>query len=503
MRRGQANGREIFNEITEERTKELETAVNEVRLKLDNEWEAVDEAWTGLEKRMVKVGVRPTDAKDGMMRLNVSGWAVTVNRSTLTSASKSQARTVLGALFEGVWDQRVPRDAKGRIVLDESPKCFKYILNKLLGMTQQTTGRGRTSSIPLASVEALEEEDKPYVSYVKSWFGLTAQHNVDSEILRGSEVNAFLGKLQAWCPHEPCNLKLLYRASVDGFDASSFHAKCDRSTSTLTLFKVDSGQGCESIVGGYADTSWSQATATYPNNGYVNGTEQLYAVQFSGYSFYKESSKGFIFSLKNGTDKINARDADDDMFPRAAKYPIDDRARQFAIICHATEGPRFGNFDLWVPLGSRSPTMILNSRSNPKVYKNAHQLHYVDGRTILDVEVFCFEEPHTLTSVEEHYPVTDNAADVEVVDIYSFGSSMAESFALERSVLAAAKADLTEAEETVLAAVHALETIYGPEVAGGKEDDVIDLSVRGISITTLRSTLQACPESALAARFNE
>lgn len=41
-------------------------------------------------------------------------------------------------------------------------------------------------------------------------------------------------------------------------------------------------------------------------------------------------------------------------------------------------------------------------------------------------------------------------------------------------------------------------------MAGGEEEDfVIELSVRGTRMTTLRSTLQACPDSALAARFDE
>lgn len=515
MRRGQANGREVFKEITEERSKELEAAVSRRRVELDNEWDCVEEGWTELEERMAKVGVRPADAKDSMVRLNVGGWTVVVSRSTLTVAPKSQTRTVLAALFEGEWDKRVPRDAKGRLVLDESPKCFKHVLYTLLGRTHQTAGSGHTSLVPLASAETLEEEDKPYVSHAEIWFGLKAvQHhagvNGGSEILNCREIRNFLAKLQTWCPHEPRGLKLLYRASRDGFSASSFHVKCDSSMSTLILVKVDTGRECESVVGGYADRSWSQAPGT------TRSRHGASVVNIGGYYYYKPSSQAFVFSLKN--DDTDTRDTPNSVHgtsSRATKYDIGMQAAQSALICHASCGPRFGNFDLWVPLNGNSTKLTAGS-SNPEKYIGGTELLYAHNKPILDVEVFCFEEPQATTltvsappddiaetSVEAHGPVIDNTDGVEVADIHSFGSSMAGSFVLERGVIAAAKAELTQANETVMAAVQALETMYGPGVAAGKGDTVINLSVRGTSITTLRSTLQACPESALATRFNE
>ena len=42
-----------------------------------------------------------------------------------------------------------------------------------------------------------------------------------------------------------------------------------------------------------------------------------------------------------------------------------------------------------------------------------------------------------------------------------------------------------------------------PDIALGKPDPVVELSVRGTKTTTLRSTLQACPKSVLAAKLNE
>eukprot|EP00904_Undaria_pinnatifida_P000589 jgi/Undpi1/10530/HiC_scaffold_29.g12980.m1 len=73
----------------------------------------------------------------------------------------------------------------------------------------------------------------------------------------------------------------------------------------------------------------------------------------------------------------------------------------------------------------------------------------------------------------------------------------------ERVVLDRAVKEMEAAGARVSAAVGALETVYGPSVAAWEQDSVVELNVRGTRITTLRSTLQACPCSALAAMFNE
>jgi hypothetical protein len=48
-------------------------------------------------------------------------------------------------------------------------------------------------------------------------------------------------------------LKLLYRGSRDGFNAASFHAKCDAANATLTVIRSATGY----ISGGYAAMSWA------------------------------------------------------------------------------------------------------------------------------------------------------------------------------------------------------------------------------------------------------
>lgn len=55
----------------------------------------------------------------------------------------------------------------------------------------------------------------------------------------------------------------------------------------------------------------------------------------------------------------------------------------------------------------------------------------------------------------------------------------------------------------ISAAVDALETVYGPSVAVGDQDAVMELDMHGTRMTTLRSKLQAYPCSALNAMFFE
>eukprot|EP00752_Nemacystus_decipiens_P009710 g8671.t1 len=90
-----------------------------------------------------------------------------------------------------------------------------------------------------------------------------------------------------------------------------------------------------------------------------------------------------------------------------------------------------------------------------------------------------------------------------VATIRSFGVFVADSLMEERTALGQAHDELSEASANAAASSSALAAMYGPEVAAGVRDPVVELSVRGTRMTTLRSTLQACPDSALAVQFDE
>jgi hypothetical protein len=48
-------------------------------------------------------------------------------------------------------------------------------------------------------------------------------------------------------------VKLIYRASRDGFAASSFHSKCDDTSNTVTIIKTTSN----SVFGGFTSATWT------------------------------------------------------------------------------------------------------------------------------------------------------------------------------------------------------------------------------------------------------
>jgi hypothetical protein len=68
------------------------------------------------------------------------------------------------------------------------------------------------------------------------------------------------------------NWKLLYRGSRDGFEASSFHEKCDKKGETVVIINSN-GQ----LFGGYTPNSWNS----------------------SGGHLADDSLKSFIFTLTN------------------------------------------------------------------------------------------------------------------------------------------------------------------------------------------------------------
>lgn len=71
-------------------------------------------------------------------------------------------------------------------------------------------------------------------------------------------------------------LKLLYRASRDGFNASAFHQKCDNYKNTITIFKSSTGF----IFGGFTTQTW-------------NGCHE------------KKDSEAFLFSLRRNVAGFN------------------------------------------------------------------------------------------------------------------------------------------------------------------------------------------------------
>lgn len=51
------------------------------------------------------------------------------------------------------------------------------------------------------------------------------------------------------------DIALIYRGSRDGFEASTFHQRCDEHSQTLTIVKADTGKR----FGGFTALAWDQS----------------------------------------------------------------------------------------------------------------------------------------------------------------------------------------------------------------------------------------------------
>jgi hypothetical protein len=108
--------------------------------------------------------------------------------------------------------------------------------------------------------------------------------------------------------------RLIYKASIDGFESSDFHTECDDMPNTLVVIKSKNGN----IFGGYTEESWSNTDFLSP---YID----------------KSDSNAFLFSLINKENR-----------PLKMKCS----SNQGGIRCNNTCGPIFGGkagySDIWI-----------------------------------------------------------------------------------------------------------------------------------------------------------
>ncbi len=95
---------------------------------------------------------------------------------------------------------------------------------------------------------------------------------------------------------------LLYRATRDGFEASSFHSKCDDKAKTITIIKTKDNY----VFGGYTAVTWD------------------------GSNSYKTDAAAYIYSLRrNGVSNLS-------------KHNIVRGNSQYAVVSNPSFGPIFG-----------------------------------------------------------------------------------------------------------------------------------------------------------------
>ena len=452
---------------------------------MDAAWEELEERWAANNRRMVGLKVRPRTDEEGMLELNVGGSIVRVFWHLLAQTEGFED-SVLGALLHGVWDKgRIPRDADGRIVLDESPTCIKHAIHAML------TGRSSSVAEALprgAASSAVAIDEAPCLIYTAHVMGLwraVPTHPKCANVTGGStaletfEIAPLGAAIREWVGDSTDEMTLIYRATRDGFGCEAFTARCNKdSPKTVSLIRVSSGQANDyddtSVVGGYSTVPWGSPA------------EAIQSVT---------PHNMFLFMLKDGSASR-----------KGIGMPIRWRPGSTTrTTVPRSDGPYFGASDLVTKFDKTSGRCTMHTTEHLFPFGIDSPFLALNGKTVVDVEVYRYSKPAPPTTTASGVAKRggDVLTDAEAHDIRLFGESIANSLMEERVVLDYAAKEVEAAGERVSAAVGALETVYGPSVAAGEQDAVVELNVRGARMTTLRSTLQACPRSALAVMFDE
>ncbi|CAN0281442.1 unnamed protein product, partial [Ectocarpus fasciculatus] len=199
------------------------------------------------------------------------------------------------------------------------------------------------------------------------------------------------------------------------------------------------------------------------------------------------------------------------------KWGIRDGQTTNAVLLGQGYGPAFGGTTFG---GGKSSDLVVRwngAASTVETRQHAYNIpagsHFLqlDGRLLVEIETFrvCPKpSTDTLPSAKQgHLAAEDIAVPTILVrtkdDVLTFGRLVAHSLMEEEMVLQETRNELAVAEARTTECEAALAAVYGRDVATGTEEDVVELSVRGVRVMTLRSTLQICPESSLATRFDE
>ncbi|KAL7505367.1 hypothetical protein ACHAXN_002855 [Cyclotella atomus] len=408
----------------------------------------LDEAEQALHQRVKELNQEKNKALDNnrstqdvsnedLVEINAGGKIIVARRATLTQMKGTR----LEALFSGRWDKRLQRDGKGRIFLDVNPICFQSIVDYLNELV---------ISPPNYPCEPphVESELKHILRHQLDLFRITDEITLfdNSKIL--SNIDDW-GMIFKWLKEEESDgsVRLLYRASRDGFSHTTFRKKCSNLGPTLTIINDANGR----VFGGYVDGSWS------PND---DNTEI-------------KSNKAFVFLIcgdRGAVQHVKAklRREEAAAFNRTGFGPC------FGA-CEATAG----NFPLSVAVDDK------------EVYLNAS----------------FFAANMTSSNVRELEVYQVNSKDHKSDKLHMPKQALEES--RFTSAVNVAIAERWQKIYDAQSRISTMEDLFADEgefifaFAGGASKDVILLNVSGTQMATKRSSLQCCEESVLARQFDD
>ncbi len=221
---------------------------NEQKKSIEKENKMLKEKYENLNKNFFEADT---------IKINVGGVVFETLKSTLTKRIKKMEsfgyypNSLLYDLVNANCNINLDKDDS--IFIDRSSKYFNYVLSYLRSVDSGFLVNFNCSDDD--KLELIKEADYYRLQGLKDLLISNLKNSLsfsflDSLILTFDQMN-FLIKL---CDF-PGNtkFKLIYRATRDGFMASSFHNKCDRKLKTLTVIKSSNSF----IFGGYIEGDWS------------------------------------------------------------------------------------------------------------------------------------------------------------------------------------------------------------------------------------------------------
>jgi len=149
------------------------------------------------------------------------------------------------------------------------------------------------------------------------------------------------------------NLKLLYRASRDGFGCKDFHNKCDNQGPTVTIVHSEKNH----VFGGFTTQSWRSSGE------------------------YEKDSEAFLYLLRSSNTN-----------QKPQKWAIKAGCEENAIYGSSSHGPRFGGgADLILHNNCNSNNSNKRSYNNPSSYNGPTSNDVLAGESyflVRDYEVY-------------------------------------------------------------------------------------------------------------------
>ena len=191
---------------------------------------------------------------------------------------------MLQGLVSGIVEVKL--DSTGAIFIDRNPKYFDVILDYL-----RAAGTGKPFNPGSADLSELHE--------AAEFYNVTGL--IDATSLSKLQADKLIQLIEPKLNLEISKLSLLYRATRDGFAASSFHQRCDNQGKTLTIIKA---ANTNYVFGGYASVSWDSSDS------------------------FRQDRAAFLFSLVNQTNQ-----------PILINH---EPVTPYSIYCQPSHGPTFG-----------------------------------------------------------------------------------------------------------------------------------------------------------------